>query len=190
MNYLKNKIFNKFFKYEAYMIKSYEKERNSLVSMNYKLDKLNKDYKLYHKKLLDTFERYDMVLGIEKNKKDDNFIVACNSDDSQIDIYLIHPFSFKGKPYIQSIMHIDNSTGERSIEITDVQPEVNSIGNGDIMMNHFINEARRSNVKYIYGVLVNKDKDNFYRSVPYYKKHGFDVKLNDNKSSGSIQIFL
>lgn len=190
MNYIKRIIFEKFFKSESYMIRSYERERNDLVSMNFKLDKLNKDYKLYHEKLLYTFKRYNMVLGLEKNKKDDSFIVACNSDDSQIDIYLIHPFSFKGRPTIQSIMHTDYSSGERSLEITDVQVEENSIGNGNIMMEYFLKEARRNKVKYIYGKLALVDKDNFCRSVPYYKKHGFEVKLNDEKTSGSIKLCL
>lgn len=189
METLKNKLFKMLFKYEAYVLEKNESEINDLWNKNYDLEKVNKEYSRLHEKLLDTFNKYDFILGIEKNKNEESYIAACNSDDAQIDIYLIHIF-YKQKPFIQSILHTNYSTGDTYLEITDVQAMDNSVGNGSLLMNHFLKEAKRRNVKYIYGMLSEVDKDNFIRSVPYYKKFGFDVKLNEEKTSGKIKIIL
>lgn len=189
METLKDKFFNKFFKYEAYMIKNSEKEMDDLWHKNYELEKGNKEYSRFNKKLLSTFNKYDFILGIEKNKDDETYIVACHTNDSHVDIDLVHS-SYKQKPCIQSILHKNYSTGELHLEITDVQPLRNSIGNGSILMTYFIKEAKRLNVKYIYGMLSERDRDNFCRSIPYYNKFGFDIKLNNEKTSGSVKLIL
>jgi len=131
-----------------------------------------------------------MILGVEKNKEEKTFIVASNSDESQIDIYLISPYNFNVKPFLQSILHTNHSTGERYLELTDVQSLTNSVGNGDIMMRYFIKEARRCNIKYIYGMLSEVDIDNFCRSIPYYNKYGYDVKLNEEKTRGKVKLYI
>lgn len=192
MSTLKEKILKKFFNYEYNVIKNSQEEINNLNKRVNILSNENKDNKRLYELLSKAFDQYDMVFGLEQNKNKHTTIVTGYSNDEEIDIYLINTniLNNRQRPYIQSILHTDYRTGEIRLEITDVQSISNSIGNGTIMMKYFIKEAKRKNVKSIYGLLSEVDKNNFFRSVPYYKKFGFEVKLNKSGTSGKIELVL
>ena len=76
------------------------------------------------------------------------------------------------------------------IKIDDILVEDNEVGNGSILMTHFIEYCRKTDAKYICGELSSEDNDHFDRLEHFYKKHGFDVEFNNNRSSGSIKYTI
>ena len=68
--------------------------------------------------------------------------------------------------------------------IDDILIEDNSVGNGSILMRYFLNYCERIEIKKIRGMLSWVDKDNFPRSIRFYKKHGFQILPNEENPRG------
>lgn len=79
---------------------------------------------------------------------------------------------------------------ENYVKIDDVLMQNNSIGNGSICMEYFIEEVKKQGFDYIRGKLASVDKDNFKRSIPFYKKFGFEVTMKGDNNSGWINLDL
>jgi hypothetical protein len=79
------------------------------------------------------------------------------------------------------------------VRIDDILMIDDDLGNGSIAMKHFFNiveSLKRDclmNIEYIQGKLSSVDKGNFDRLEHFYKKHGFDVVFNTDRTSGSIK---
>ena len=51
-------------------------------------------------------------------------------------------------------------------------------------MRYFLNYCERIGIKKIRGMLSWVDKDNFPRSIRFYKKHGFQILPNEENPRG------
>lgn len=87
-NIFKDKIFNKYFKHEAYLIESYSERIVSLDNENYLLKEQNRKLDLFKKNFIHSINNYDVILGIAENKRHNQFFVVCNSDDDELNIYI------------------------------------------------------------------------------------------------------
>ena len=56
------------------------------------------------------------------------------------------------------------------------------------MIKYFIKECKQEGLEYIDGWLSDVDKDQFDRLEQFYKKFNFDVKFNENRTSGNIKL--
>lgn len=81
--------------------------------------------------------------------------------------------------------------GHPRIWIDDILVEDDDIGNGSILMPYFLRYCKQhTDADFISGKLSSKDIDHFDRSEHFYKKHGFEVFLNENRTKGSIKYQL
>lgn len=136
------------------------------------------------------------VVGIEKNKKGEELFVVERIDSRGLTMYLfgISYQGITGLPRIVSTFKEDYDEDYNIVSnhlyIDDVQNEDDNIGNGSILMKYFIKSAKQNQVKYINGWLSPVDIDHFDRLEHYYKKFGFDVNFNEDRTSGSIELEL
>jgi len=135
------------------------------------------------------------VLGVEQNKKGEWVLVAKKMvcDDMWIVLYSPTYLAINNHPRIMSTTHKCEATAyynaENYVKIDDVLMQDNSIGNGSICMKYFIKEVKSQGFDYISGWLSSVDKENFTRSIPFYKKFGFDVFMG-KENNGSIKLEL
>lgn len=126
------------------------------------------------------------IIGIEKNKLEEEVYVFKSQYDSLLNIYLCSQSyqAINGLPRIMTSIDYD----ENNIKILDVQTEDIDRGNGAILMEYLIKTAKKMKVSTITGWLSSVDSDHFDRSEHYYKKFEFDVEFDDSRTSGSIHL--
>lgn len=188
MNIIKRAIYNKLFKSEQIMSDYYYdlwyKSGKKTADLERELNKASELQKIMDH--IFYFRRE--IIGIEKNRKGTTLLVTKYMDTSNLDIYLHGQLYNNVIPLIQSsILKRDKSV---EIRIDEVQMIDNSIGNGTIAMKYFLEQARKIGCIRIFGELSIEDRNNFERSIPYYKKFGFDVKLNEEGTKGSINLLM
>lgn len=144
------------------------------------------------------------LVGLEKNKSGEELIVCERFIKNDITIKLYGPSyqGVNGNPRIMAeLRKVSDSTNEASdtenasyyIKIVDILMEDNDIGNGSIAMKYLVKMVERlkincgMRIEYISGMLSWVDKEHFDRSEHYYKKFGFDVEFNGDRSSGKIR---
>lgn len=120
--------------------------------------------------------------GVFKTKFNDIVGVVILHTDCLIRIEL---YQSKGKAStLTSVLNKD------TINIGDIQMVRNCRGFGSIAMKMLIDYAKEINVNRITGELSLVDEDHFDRLEYFYKKHGFKVMFNKNKTEGSIKLEL
>lgn len=136
------------------------------------------------------------VLGIEKNKVGEWVIIVKKMirNDIWVELYSPTYLAINNHPRIMSTTYKNEATeyfaAENYVKIDDVLMQNNSIGNGSICMEYFIKEVKKQGFDYISGWLSSIDKDNFKRSIPFYKKFGFQVTMAKDNNSGIIKLDL
>lgn len=132
------------------------------------------------------------IVAVETNKNCEELFVVEKMNTSSLTIYLFG-VSYQGitnLPRIESTIIKSEYNKDNYIHIDDIQMQDNEIRNGSIAMEYFLKTAKNLGVDYIDGCLSSKDINNFKRSVPYYKKFGFDVHLNREHTSGGIKKIM
>lgn len=167
-----------------YQIKSIDKKSQASIS------EIQKSYSIA-KRVFNLFPDAE-IIGIEPNDHKEELYVVKRVDSSLLTIYLLGESyqAINNLPRIMASIKTDYTSKEKYIKIHDILMVDNSIGNGAIAMKHFLNTARKTEAKYISGVLSSVDSDHFNRLEKYYERFGFEVKFNDIKTSGSIKIVL
>lgn len=128
------------------------------------------------------------IIGIDKNKNNEYFLVVPMIFDNDIDIYLYPLFSsdrIKSK-----ILATKYEYKERHLYIDDFTVVEENIGNGSILLKYLIQYAKENHYLYISGWLSPVDKDNFDLLEHFYTKFGFEVWFNEEKSEGKIKLDL
>ena len=182
-------------------MKLFQKERDTLYTI-YKRRLIELEQKEeYAKECAENYEvvrlffdffKGDSLIGMEKNKRDEEVLVSCKNTKSDLWI-MLHSRKYhavNNHPRIMATKIEDFTTGKMYIRIDDIITVNDNIGDGSIMMKYFIEEARKTGAEYISGELSSVDKEHFDRSEAFYKKHGFTVKFNDDRTSGSIELDL
>lgn len=138
-------------------------------------------------------EEHHSIVGEADNKKDKHvFIVQWTWGDSiWFMLYGRHYRAICNHPRIMAEYHHSIADEHPYIRIDDILVEDNNIGNGSILMPYFLRYCKQyTDAEYISGELSEKDSDHFDRSEHFYKKHGFEVFLNENRTKGSIKYQL
>lgn len=131
------------------------------------------------------------VIGIEKNKSGEFVIVTKWVYGDEIWVNLFSPtyLAINHHPRIMSSIKNNEKDG-KFVYIDDILVEDNNVGNGSICMKHFLNEIKNDGYCLVKGELSSVDEAHFDRSIHFYEKFGFNIQLNENKSSGSISLKL
>ncbi len=175
--------------------KEYENLRDIVLSQRMRMSTYNniKNADRYVK-VFEAIQRDNAkVLGIEQNKDGEWVIVVKKMKGNDIWVQLYSPtyLAINNHPRIMSVTHksegSEYSAAKNYVYIEDVLMQDNSIGNGSICMEYFIEEVREQGFDYISGKLSSIDKENFKRSIPFYKKFGFEVTMREN-NNGNIKL--
>lgn len=129
------------------------------------------------------------LLGIERNKLGkEMYIVKCTSGEN-IDIYLFNKENLHDNllPFIHTYFKMDDDLGKKILFIDDVQAVEKRSRNGEILMDHLLDIAKKIDVPYVSGGLAYTDKDRFDTLERFYDVTGFEVDFNDARTGGSIK---
>lgn len=135
-------------------------------------------------------EKDHCIVGEADNKNGEHvFIVQWVSNNNIcFKLYSSRYKAINGHPRIMATYRKPYD-GDPYIHIDDILVEDNNAGNGSILMPYFIKYCKQyTDAKYISGSLSSVDIDHFDRSEHFYRKHGFNVEMNKDKSSGRIRL--
>lgn len=117
-----------------------------------------------------------IVLGLEKNKREEELIVVLDIGSASNYLYLFGR-NYQGLMNLPRIIFDINCNDEvKYIHIVDVIMEDNCIGNGSIAMTFLIDFARKFEVKYISGSFSTVDDNHAERREHFYRKFGFEIR--------------
>lgn len=132
-------------------------------------------------------DRNNTIVGESDNKNKDHVFVVQRIYNNNIEFMLYSSCYKTIHPRIMAIYY-NGYEGEPVIKIQDILVEDNNVGNGSILMSYFLDYCKAfTDAKYITGYLSPVDSGHFDRLEHFYKKHGFMVTLNENRTSGSIK---
>lgn len=78
----------------------------------------------------------------------------------------------------------------RTVLIGDIVSYIEGRGYGSIMLSRIVELARRLGIRELKGNLSSTDSNHFDKLEHFYKKHGFKVRFDPRKLSGSIVMRL
>lgn len=133
------------------------------------------------------------IIGLEEDKDGNSLAVFEVLSDDSLDIYLygLAYNTINSHPRIYGeIRHSGENFEHRSLFIDDFFAVDENRGNGAILMDYLIKEAKTLQMESIRGALAYDDRDHFDKLEHFYKKFEFDVKLNETRDRGSIQLKL
>lgn len=143
-------------------------------------------------------EKGKTIVGIDENKAGEQVLIVrwLFGNDIWFMLYSKNYMGDGSHPRIMATLKdtylLEQHDYKYHIRIDDIQQDVEDInkGNGSILMKHFLDYCKTTKAEYIDGWLSGVDKDHFDRSEHYYKKFGFEVSFNEDRSSGSIHYDL
>lgn len=153
--------------------------------IEYESNRKNEEIEIVHRILS---EKDHFIVGEADNKNGEHVFVVQNVFGRNI-FFMLYSKKYKAINNHPRIMATYYKTydSESYIHIDDILVEDNDVGNGSILMPHFIKYCKQyTDAKYISGSLSSVDKGHFDRSEHFYRKHGFNVEMNEDRSSGRI----
>lgn len=138
-------------------------------------------------------KKSDKIIGKEYNKRNILRFVRLLEDGQ---MYVQFTLQKDGKKCfripvgILTAKPLVDSNGIQYVELVDTQINDRNIGDASILMNYFMEYCKNSDAKYITGDLSYVDRDHFDKLEYFYKKYGFSVTFNKDKTSGSIKYSL
>lgn len=109
--------------------------------------------------------------------------------DNSFSYYLWSPNYYRNEKFQTHIFaSIRDSNSGKHIFIHEFQSKVENEGLGQLLLNSFLSWARDIGVNEIEGNLVDADKDSFEKLEYLYKKVGFDVFFDHERTSGMIKL--
>lgn len=187
MRRFKNWILSVFYKKEMLDIR--DEYTHQVKKIIYESNKKNLEIETVHRILS---EKNHYIVGEANNKNGEHvFIVQWVFGDSiYFMLYSNRYNAINNHPRIMATYY-NFYDGKPYIKIDDILVEDNDAGNGSILMPYFIAYCKQfTDAMYISGELSTVDKGHFDRSEHFYEKHGFEVNLNENRSSGNIRYLL
>ena len=180
---------------------------NEFDQMNIKLIQLSRQIHLFEKSQHNTEQMLTYIMGdyhnqivyYASNKCDEKIYVVKRSfqyNSETFDLYLYcvnYSFCLNMLPVVHCSYynHYSLDGNNPYIRIDDIlmKEHINK-GNGTIAINGLITVAQHMNAKRICGSLSTVDKERFDMLEHFYKKCGFKVTFNENRTSGHIELFL
>jgi hypothetical protein len=144
-------------------------------------------------KVFDAMKRDGVqLLGIERNRVGE-YVIVCKAyvkENFWIMLYGPSYTDINKHPKIMARVEEDRTTGRNYMHIEDITMVNDDIGNGTICMQYFIEETKKCNITEIRGILSLVDQGHFDRSIHFYKKNGFEVKMDSDNRSGQIRYVI
>lgn len=109
---------------------------------------------------------------IEQTKKGRNILTSINEQDYEIEVFDIDDVEINSNRELV----LWATSREKEYFIKDIQGG-NSLGHGEIAMNHLIDYSKKQNKEYITGQISSTDYDHKDRLISFYKKMGFEVNF-------------
>ncbi|MCU5086367.1 hypothetical protein OCA23_23980 [Bacillus cereus] len=131
----------------------------------------------------------NIIDGVEFNKSSVKYYVCVFMDSKSITLSLRnkrtrHPYP---RLYAKFYQDIQNPFIIRC-HINDVFAVQEDVGNGSILIQYLIKWAKKMDVCQVNGMLSYVDIEKFDKLEQFYKKNGFTVNFNKNRTSGSIEL--
>lgn len=161
------------------------KLEREIVKLNNELKKAVEEIKFISTNLKDYY-----IIGEDFNKNGTKFYVCLHKYGKNIDLYLKSNCSRTGTTPRCYAELIEKENGSIECKIIDLLAGNIGVGNGTILLKHLVKYLKGKKVKEISGWLSPVDKDDFDKLEHFYKKNGFTVGFNSNKTSGSIKLRL
>ena len=120
---------------------------------------------------------------IVKNNKGHYYVVVENTNENSLCIYL-EDEKYKemyGCPKLFATIE------KNYIWIDDILAKEENCGNGSILLELLFAKAKELKIDTIKGELSGADAERFDKLEYFYKKHGFKVLFNANRSAGAIE---
>lgn len=176
--------------YEKVIKQNELKYKNEIKQIENKLVQEKQRYELV-KRIFTDFKN-SKIIGVEINRSNEEVLVVevMQGKDLWIMLYAPSYIAINQHPRIMSTTKKDYSKNITHIYIDDIQTEHINCGNGSIMMKYFIEAAKKTDATYISGAISSEDINHFDRLEYYYKKFGYDVHFNDDRTSGGIKLDL
>jgi len=149
----------------------------------------NQDIDIVHRILS---EKNNVIVGEADNKNGEHVFIVQHVNGNSIE-FMLYSNRYKAINNHPRIMATYNDFFDNNsyVKIDDIIVEDNDVGNGSILMPFFIDYCKRfTEAKRITGWLSSVDSGHFDRSTYFYKKHGFEVELNTDDNTGSIEYRL
>ncbi|PFU37813.1 hypothetical protein COK86_27350 [Bacillus cereus] len=193
---MKRSIMKSLFKKELYDIHNgYQAQVNEYkkrieVEAKLKLKDLEMQCKIPHR----IFELYKNaeIIGIEKNKRNEELFVFKKRVGLNVYIKMCGEsyWAINHMPRIYTRILGEGHSRGYCMFIDDVQNVDNNIGNSSIAMKYLIETAKEIGVPYIEGELSPFDRGHFDRLEHFYKKFGFKVSFNKERTAGTVKLEL
>ncbi|MGE6616231.1 hypothetical protein [Bacillus mycoides] len=188
---------------KKFILKTLFKKELSLIHNNYqrqvllikdefetKINKLKKTYDIPK----EIFSKYPQaeIIGIEKNKKNNEIFVFREpiGRSFEIKLYTRRSNYTYQIPTLFATLHNNSNQEPDCIWIGNITSPKENIGNGSIIMKYLIKMAKEMKVPHISGRLSPHDRDHFDKLEHFYKKFGFEVNFNCDRTEGSIKMIL
>ena len=139
----------------------------------------------YFKDALSIFS-FDKPIDIVKNNLGHIYLVMENTYGNSLD-YLLAGNTHKGLMNCPRVLTKIIEEGEHKyIHIQDIFGEDENLGNGSILLSYVFSAAEKLGINEIKGGLVPEDVKKFDKLEHFYKKNGFKVVFNEERSRGKI----
>lgn len=165
-------------KFKRWLLSTFFK--NELSEIQNETDRKNQDdIEIVHQILS---EKNRVIVGEADNKKGEHVFVVQTRYGKSIyfNLYSNKYKAIDNHPRIMATYTYGYGNNSY-VNIVDILVVDNNIGNGSILMPYFIEYCRNNtDAKKIKGSLSSVDSGHFNRSIHFYKKHGYEVKLNKN----------
>ena len=175
-------------KFKRWLLNTFLK--NELLEIQNEADRKNQDdIEIVHQILS---EKNRVIVGEADNKDGEHVFVVQSINGSSID-FMLYSNKYKAINNHPRIMATYTNVYNNNpyVNIDDILVVDNNRGNGSILMPYFIEYCRNNTyAKKIKGWLSPVDSGHFDRSIHFYEKHEYVVKLNGNGSSGGIEYDL
>ncbi|CAM4050863.1 MULTISPECIES: GNAT family N-acetyltransferase [Bacillus cereus group] len=131
----------------------------------------------------------NLIDGVEFNKSSVKYYVCVSMDSKSVTLSLQnkrtgHPYPRLYAKFYQDIQNPFNV----ACHIVDVFAVEEDVGNGSILIQYLIKWAKKMDACQVNGMLSCVDIEKFDKLERFYKKNGFTVNFNKNRTSGSIKL--
>lgn len=138
------------------------------------------------------YSKTRFVLSTEKNNSGDSFYILASDDSEEFLLDMISTDNFMDcqksirKIIARSISTVFNADNIVKIEDVIVDEKNCDLGNGSILLQNLEQLCKIRGKTKIVGSLKWVDKENFEKLEHFYKKNGFVVTFNEERTGGKI----
>ena len=127
--------------------------------------------------------KHGKVLGIEQTK-DEKWVIVYVIEDENVCKINLHDCKTQYRGHWDFSVQASYSE-KNNIHIDDIRGEENH-GFGSVCMKFLKEHAAEKNIQYITGNISERDWNHLERLIYFYKKHNFQIEIDNRKKKGQI----